>query len=245
MGVIQAALTGVNPSARNYIGWAVERNPDDFLTGALPTLTINPTNPLEVEVGTLAEGSFSIIAYCNRGESNDWHQGKLLKVFNLVLTKVTIGTSAINHDGNFTVSLTPIEEVFDTDPAITFLADVILEGGGADCKLGLDHVKLGWIGNGVADNWTVQYPSSHTGTDTIAPQTFPLLDAKGPDAGTGGSTAFRISSAMIPLPDPPKGLRFALTGADAPRVHCLTYFPAKPNHALSTDGINGFIDYLS
>lgn len=97
------------------------------------------------------------------------------------------------------------------DPPMAIDATYFIEGAGMHRKIGIDKIRVGNVGNLVADKFIVRYLDLPNGVMPFAmdfpdqsADTFPLVDTGRPEysAGLGGDSVFRLSSNQITVADP-------------------------------------------
>ncbi len=223
-------------------------------------------------MGTDAQGSFNVIAYCDPTGSNSWENGKILIVYNIVMVLATVrnNTNSVQStSNNFSVQSNLGGYEFYTgtsqNPPIRFGTgsfEVLFEGGGANAKIGLlnqfgildDKVLPGWLGNVVSISAKALYANGKYEYATVVPGTIPpqsptsglpLLDTVA--AGTGGESSFRATSLWtLKEPVPSRGLLYAVSAKDAPIIGFDKGFPTDVDKLIvSVSGGMGFKDYIT
>jgi|SRR5690242_6426283 len=264
VGILSLTVNGLQPDTpqtRSRIKWAVRRNPDDILSGPNPSLTIDPNNPLNATLGSNAQGSFNIIVYCDPNSSNNWEDGKILVVLNIVIVEISVLNNSITpYSTHFTVINNDAIEIFsagtENSPAIEMSAQVILRGGGGDGLLGLEKFgylssgnQIGWLQNVSAygiyalfPGWKEYYAFSGTTAS------FPLLDTNRNYPDQGGENVFLVSSVSNALgPSADGGYIFLVQSSDGPNTACRNWYPDSDHNNLATflGGSQNFNTYLS
>ena len=275
VGDFYLELLGLNPNTpetKARIKWEIRRNPKDVLTGSNPSLNVDQADPTKATMGTDAQGSFNVIAYCDPTGAGGYQNGKILAVFNIVMVLATVRNntnSIISTSSNFSVIPTGGGYLFDTGPgtnyAIRFGAgtfEVLLEGGGEDAKLGVFSaargVFPGWLGNVTSISAKARYQNGKYAYKTIVPSPptppptpppsptggLPLLDTQ--RAGQGGELSYRKTSNYdFVTPMPSRGYLYTVTAKDSPGLEFQVGFHTDVDKLITqVSGGMHFVDYF-
>jgi hypothetical protein len=267
-GTITVAALGLNvPNAP--LRWQIDRNAADTVGAAGATPALSSQVGRAITVTPDVAGSFRLICYLDANGNRHFEAGEELVVMRLAIvqTKIlpgaTISTAVAFHSslpGGGQVGVA-------TTGAMALRAQVLLEGGGADQRLGVNRVRLGDVGNLVGDTFVVNYPGrpapadGRGATETEDPDfdanpaagfPSPMIDKAGIPAGTaptGGDTAFRGHSddgAVNPRVNGAGGLGqlVTVTSSDAPTVSWDRNHPTTHNRWATTAGDNAFREFV-
>lgn len=266
-------VSGLSPSTSKVlsrINWTVERNSDDEVTGALPILTQDPTDPLRATITMGAVGSFNVICYYDSNDNGSYDAGEEVKVFHLAEVAVNVLTGASsevtdsthfssNEDDGFTyVNSGNIKSGLF---ALTSSDTVQVVGGGPSGMIGVDGVHVGFVQNGTADTAQGAYQNNKSVHEVVKP--LPVLDSSFNPSSQYPDAIYALPGAVLtsvinggaqpalPGPtrdpvigsDPAGGEDRDIQTADAPAVGFKTdYFGST---LKSITGVNSFNLYLS
>ena len=250
-------------SATNRVRWQIDKDPTDGVVAGMPGLA--PLTGGKTVLTPSAPGNFRVIAYCDCNNNNTWDPGEELRILRLVIVRITIQT---NHSITAANNFNPGVNSVSTMNAMTIRADFLLEGGGANGRLGVDaRVVLGNVGTCVGDTFTINYPvpvpapappGNVAGTGTEDPDgqlnpapgfTNPMLDSVNVLHGataTGGTSPFRGNSVPTVLGNGPGGIGELrrVNSLDSPGFGWRGIHPTTKNPWGSTQGANLFREWM-
>jgi CSLREA domain-containing protein len=261
-GAITVTANQLNVAAAP-IRWQIDRNPTDVVGTAADLPTLSTQMGATTIVTPDQPGSFRLICYLDADGNGKYEAGEELKVLRLVIIKAIVQPGAsITKDPNFAWGAPEPNGVSPTGNAMKFQAQVLLEGGGANEMLGVNDLRLGEVGNVVADSFKVTYPGTpahpQSGTGTEDPDfkinpapgfANPMVDSSRIALGgqaTGGFSPFRSTSDdshAVPGPGG-RGEVVTVTSQDTPTVGWSFNHPTTTNPWGTTSGNNDFREYL-
>jgi hypothetical protein len=281
-GTITVREVNIQPLASaNQIQWVLQRDPTDKVdltqaTGCAghpvgaPPLTKNGPPGFGVSFDPEI-GNFRLIAYVDANGNGSFDEGEQLRVLRIAVVRATLlnpATSTFNVASSFV----PAALMGGTErvavlgpgggPAMKILGEYMIEGGGDTCKIGVNAITIGNVGNLDFDNFQVLYPRQSLGpaTGTEVPAgPFPMVDTArvtqpSGEAGTdlhclnqqptGGACAFRTDSSQTKV-DSATGQRMHLESDDSPGFGSWKIdHPATVNRWGSTSGENAFNEFV-
>jgi hypothetical protein len=298
-GDIVLVATGISSAVLPDIRWAVRRNPSeqDHVGGNDPKLvSINGVARATLKTsdvnGDPTQGSFNVAIYTGSG-SLDWdHPSNIIAVMNFILIKVSL----INNDsGAVYIETNFQDEPVYADNKVYFGGaaypghiamyegsstgsvapqngfKILIEGGGANARNGVDQIFAGFIGN--ATNWYLDdsttpptavsrkifYNSGKTlyGGNNLASGSFPMLDKKVPEffdpqtwINKGGYNIMRGTSDINFTrisPDPTYGWAFMVSASDFPGMEgpAVKVYGGTNYPAIASEGGISFTDFLA
>jgi hypothetical protein len=212
---ITVTAEGVNPAtAASTLHWRVDRDPTDAIDTGTPTLS-TLVGPSTIITPNLA-GNFRLICYVDLNSNNSYDAGEEQRIMRFAIVQATLETSFIRTTVNFVGAADSVI----VNNAMDLSIDILLEGGGANAKVGTDKVVLGDVGNlWATDNFLVSYPIP-TPTPAAPANVFgqetensggpaPMVDTVNVTHGnspTGGSTPFRGNSQFTLVSNGPGNL---------------------------------------
>jgi hypothetical protein len=261
-GAITVTANQLNVAAAP-IRWQIDRNPTDAVGTAVDLPSLSTEMGASTVLTPDQPGSFRLICYLDADGNGKYEAGEELKVLRLVIVKAIVQPGAsITKDPNFTWGVPLPNGVSPTGNAMSFQAQVLLEGGGANEMLGVNDLRLGEEGNVVADSFKVSYPGTaahaQSGTGTEDPDfkinpapgfANPMVDSSRIGLGgqaTGGLSPFRSTSDDSHVVAGPggRGEVVTVTSQDTPTVGWAFNHPTTMNPWGTTSGINDFREYL-
>ncbi len=260
-GTFDLDVIGLNPDTtdtRKLIKFETtpKRNPQDVLAGNPPVLTPNATDSLKATLGTDAQGSFNVVAYCDVNKNGSRDPGEQFKILNVAIVRITLQQPPNQKTittANKKLVVTPIKAgtidalSVDVDPAdqvaIFYDSPVLLEGGGSDKLIGVDHVTVGAIGSLTNDTRSVTYDNASLFRFKYDPS-LPLLDTGHLNPELGGTNAFRLSSIELNRRTATTGGKIEdLHASDTPNFQFFKFFRQDQSpQALFTKGRLDFRD---
>ena len=256
-GEIEMQLRGVPNKFKNAMAWEVQRNQADTVGSGSLAVTPNPGNSFKTKIDTDIPGSFDVIAYFDVDGDGSFSASEKVSSTNMAVVRVSIESSQIQTDPQFFVEDPNINPAFGlfqvfshpitgAGGSISFSADLLLEGGGADKTLGTTSVFPGWIGTGRGTTRKVFYAGGGSLTESLSGNP-PFLDSARPNAGSGGTNGFRASSARSsPVNHPSGGVTVTITAIDEPNLVVQDTLPlSSSNGVIRTEGELQFIDYVA
>lgn len=252
---VTVTAMGVNPAAAaNTLRWRVDRDPIDSIDSGTPTLS-TLVGPATVITPNLA-GNFRLICYVDLNSNSSYDAGEEQRVMRFASVQASIQTSFIRT----TVSFTGAASGVNATNAMDLSIDIILQGGGADARIGVDRVVLGNVGNlWTADTFQVRYPIpvptppapgnvAGTATENSGGPT-PMVDTVNVTQGnapTGSSTPFRGNSndAFVGAAPGNLGVIRRVTSRDPPGFGWQFLHPTTTNPWGDTLGGNNFREFI-
>lgn len=257
-------VTAMNVEPANgeaQLRWKLQRDPQDTVGGAADLPALDGTAGPQVKVTPRTAGNFRLICYVDNSRNNDYDAGEELRVLRFAIVRGMVTAANFCTIDSAGVRFVPISNPgggdtgLSMDPALegagmNFSCKILLEGGGAQRRIGTGKVQLGDVGNLRATSAQVIYAPA---AGASAPLGFerpsadlPMLDAT--VDGTGGASAFRsMSAATQPAPGPGgNGVTVIVGGADPPGAG-----PWKVTHPIagtawaSTRGGYDFRDHVA
>lgn len=246
--------------AGNQLGWRIDRDPTDTVAAGTPLLSASTGNSVVVTPNTA--GNFRVICYYDSNDNQGFDAGEELKVLRMAVVRITVepGHAIVTQPG-YTGDGTSIL----TEGAMNLRLDAMLEGGGADRRIGVNKIMLGDVGNLVRDDFTVHYPVANsslpaprniagTGRENPGAPT-PMIDsrhARPRHEPAGGAEAFRITSTDEPVTGAWEELKAAggkgqvrrVTAYDSPGFYWDESHPFTHNKWATTEGGNAFREYV-
>lgn len=259
------------PAAKDLLRWQIDQDPSDTVAKAIPPLD-KPIGE-QVKVTPNTPGTFRLICYSN---GNDKHvPGEEFRVLRFVVVKITPqpgGAITINNAPNVFfpgVTGNGVQTGIGAIPTMSLLVDFLLEGGGANRRVGVGQVVIGNVGNLATspgdDSFVVNYPGvpapgdPRNGTESEDPDFFinpaagfaaPMVDTHRIVRGavpTGGSSPFRTNSlppAVLPNGPGGNGQRVRVTSLDSPAFGWAGNHPTTGNPWATTQGANVFTEWV-
>jgi hypothetical protein len=264
-GVITVTAQNVQPpSEKPNVRWKIERDPTDTVAAGTPTLDTTSGDVVKLTPDT--PGSFRLICFRDANGSGAHDAGEELRVLRLVIVQITpqAGGTLTTNNASIRPGVNRVDTRNGAIVAMRLQADLLLEGGGANRRFGLEKVVLGNVGNLLSDSFVVNYPGvaapgdTRNGTETEDPdfQTnpaagfpAPMVDAFNVAQGTeptGGNTPNRSNSVQTTLGNGPGGngqLR-RITSLDAPSFVWDGAHPTTGNRWATTQGTNNFREWI-
>ncbi|HEX6098539.1 MAG TPA: Ig-like domain-containing protein [Thermoanaerobaculia bacterium] len=253
-GEITLKAKNPKPDADDLL-WQIDRNPADTVDSGTPDLG---TSGAEVTLTPSKPGHFRVILYVDTDGDDEWDAGEELRTIKVAIVRATVQPGHfISTEGQFSGRSDLEEERIETHGAMLIRADVLLEGGGATRRIGLDRVTLGNVGNlREDDSFAVRYPvptpTPPPPGDVVGFQhevqngDIPMLDTTNVPTRdtepTGGSQALRASSREDSRGTGPGGngeLR-RVTGGDTPAFRWDRRHPTTRNRWGTTTGSHRF-----
>jgi hypothetical protein len=246
---------GVNPTtAANTLRWRVDRDPTDTVDTGTPTLS-TLVGPATVITPNLA-GNFRLICYVDLNSNTSYDTGEEQRVMRFASVQATIQTSFIRTTAAFAGSPSGVS----VNNAMDLSIDILLQGGGANRRIGTDKIVLGNVGNlWTADTFQVRYPIpvptppapgnvAGTATENSGGPT-PMVDSANITMGntpTGSSTPFRSHSQENFVANGPGGLGAIrrVVSSDAPGFGWDFNHPTTTNPWGDTLGGNNFREFI-
>ena len=147
------------------VRWQIEQDPADTVATGTPTLDTQSGPQVVITPNTA--GTFRLICFQDTTGNGKQEPGEELRVLRMVIVKLTPQPGAVF---NLTNTITGAANRVNTnagavDPMV-LRADILLEGGGANRKFGIDQVTLGNVGNCRSDDFVVNYPGRPAPRDT-------------------------------------------------------------------------------
>jgi len=254
VGTPTVKAVGVAADVANQLRWQIDRDPTDTVATGTPALSAQTGG--EVVVTPNTAGNFRLVCYVDANSNRALDSGEELKVLLMAVVRVTVQPDHfISTNGTFSGSNRGVS----TQDAMRIQIEVLLEGGGADRRIGVDRVVLGNVGNLLVDDFTVHYPASgaqgnEAGTGREMPGApVPMLDSsrvRPRNEPTGGTSPFRSRSSDIVVDSGvPKGTSKSgqirrVSGNDAPGFGWDTRHPSTGNAWTTTDGGNAFREFI-
>jgi hypothetical protein len=213
-----------------------------------------------IDVTPNIAGNFRLIGYCDADKNGMYDAGEELRVLRMGIIQSTVQPGHFIKTAATFNAYTPGAGFrgVATNNTMNLQADFLLEGGGADGKIGLDQVTLGNIGNALSDTFVINYPIpmpppppprnvAGTGTEVIG-ATAPAVDSvnvpKGGSA-SGGSNPFRGNSNSSFLMDGlAAGSIYRVTSLDTPAFTWRENHPTTMNPWGTTTGANAFREWI-
>jgi hypothetical protein len=168
-------------------------------------------------------------------------------------TNVTTATPPNTYEGAVVQStaaqFTKVVEA--ADPFSAQATDVLMIGGGANMRLGINRIKEGFLQDGFGSTLTMKYGTAGTSSRALADGVgpFPILDGQRANAGTGNETAYGNGPEINISRPASGGLLFTLKDSDAPVVGFFQSHIFQPatnaTTATQLSGALSFCDYLS
>ncbi len=250
VGTPTVKALGVEPGAAQQLRWQIDRDPTDTVATGTPALSANTGEQVVVTPNTA--GNFRLICYADANGNSRFDSGEELRVLRMAVVRVTVQPGHfISTNGTFSGSNRGV----GTEDAMRIEAEVLLEGGGANRRTGVDRITLGNVGNLLLDDFTVHYPSANgaeaTGREMPGAPT-PMLDSsrvRVRSEPTGGTTPFRSRSTDLIIDGVPKGTSASgqlhrVSGNDAPGFGWNPRHPSTGSTWSKTDGGNAFRDFI-
>jgi hypothetical protein len=268
-GVMLMTAAGLSPATAavlDGIKWTIVRNSADIAAGADPTITQDASKPLQATVDLNGEGSFNVICYYDSNGNGTYDAGEELKVFHLAEVGVVVaaGAGSVTTDNAdfaarpYLTTATILQDGNFAGPyAIQMSEPVQLIGGGADGMIGVDKIHMGFVQDGLSDNFAVQYKNGNVATTRLTAGSYPILDSSyHPNPGEPSAIFTLPIGKLFPLPkapgpardqpataDPAGGEDRTVTTADSPSEEFQNTSRSSP--ASSTSGGYTFVAYLS
>jgi hypothetical protein len=263
-GPITVKADKVQPPANvGLVRWQFDQDPADTVAKGTPGL--DTTTGEQVVVTPNTAGTFRLICFNDTNGNGKHDPGEELRVLRMVIVKLTPQPGAtFTLTNTITGAANRVNTNAGAVPPMVLRADILLEGGGAGRKFGIDQVTLGNVGNCRTDDFVVNYPGrpaprdTRNGTEEEDPDfktnpaagfPSPMLDsarvATGNEA-TGGLTPFRSNSNQPVVGAGPGGngeIR-RVTSLDAPAMAGFgAVHPRTNNPWTTTQGSNGFREF--
>lgn len=246
---------GVNPStAANTLRWRVDRDPTDSVGTGTPTLST--LTGASTVITPNVSGNFRLICYVDMNSNSAYDSGEERRVMRFATVAASIQTSFIRTTANFAGGANSV----GVQNAMDLSIDILLTGGGANAKIGVDKVVLGNVGDlWAADSFQVNYPvpvptppapANVVGTENENPGgPIPMVDTVRVTQGnqpTGALTPFRGNSHDTAVGDGPGavGQIRRVTSLDAPAFGWDFFHPVTTNPWGSTQGGNTFREFI-
>src|SRR2546423_5281584 len=153
VGTPTVKAVGVAPGAVDQLRWQIDRDPTDTVATGTPALSAQTGGQVVVTPNTA--GNFRLACYDDANNNHTLDSGEELKVLLMAVVRVTVQPDHfISTNGTFSGS----QRGVSTQDAMRIQAEVLLEGGGANGRIGVDRIVLGNVGNLLVDDFTVHYP---------------------------------------------------------------------------------------
>lgn len=238
------------PTSASQIKWHIDRDPTDTVASGTPTLSSQ--SGAQITLTPTTAGNFRLICYSDNNNSGSYEPGEELRVLLFSVVRVNVDSNNIKILrilGFQYSSPEPDKFAVVTQPgAMAIECEFVIEGGGANKRIGLNNLNFGNVGNLISDTAKVKY--SNTGTATENPDgtmpvggTLPVIDSM--DDPSGGSTAFRSYSSLSKDNFAGGGQRVDGTSDDKPDFGSfLTVHPTTQNIWATTEGGYDFKEYI-
>jgi hypothetical protein len=256
MSIVADNPTSTSSAFQQGVRWAIARNVDDVFKTPTPQLTMNASDHLSVKLTLNGLGSFNVICYFDGNVNKKFDVGEELRVMHLAQVGVVLGSRIVTAGSAFSVAYPPgsvdIASGTGSTPAVRMEQTVTLRGGGKDGKIGVSHINLGWLQNGVGDTFAVTYADGKIGKEIIenrqtgARLNFPILDSARTSPGVGGDSAFLFNSTQSVLSaGTGTGEQRKITASDSPHVIFDLGHRRSGAIAVAASGSNDFRAYVA
>ncbi len=258
-GTITVSANVVQPLTPT-IHWEIDQNPADTVATGTPTLGATTGNTTTITPN--APGNFRLIAYLDLNNNGTFDQGEQLKVLRIAIVKATVqaGSASLTTNTAFAGGVNSVTTAGASGNvhAMDIKASILLQGGGADQKIGTSQIVIGNVGNLLSDTFQITYPGQPMPADTrngvgkedpdgqINPAPgfpAPMVDTVNGNNPNGGSAPFRGNSTQTVLASA-TGRLIKLTSLDAPAFGWAGVHPTTGNPWAATSGVNAFREFI-
>jgi hypothetical protein len=271
-GPVTASLDQVQPAAAvSQVRWELDKDSSDTVDiGSDHVPSLAGASGQVVVFNPSAAGNYRLVAYLDLNGNGAFDEGEQLRVMRLAVVQWTLqeGTNTVftlvdtlfPNGENFVSTIFQNDDGTVSTPPMSLQAQYLLEGGGEYRLIGAAVVRIGNVGNLVADTFVVSYPVPSAGAPApgnvagteqeAAGQALPMFDTmnlavlpKGAMA-TGGSAPFRTGSKQVTVSSG-LGLVVQVTSSDAPSFGPWdSIHPVTMNTWTTTSGGNSFREFL-
>lgn len=261
VGTPTVKALGVDANASDQLRWQIDRDPTDTVATGTPKLSADTGEQVVVTPNTA--GNFRLICYTDENGNSRFDSGEELRVLRMAVVRMTVQPG---HFISTNVTFAGSNRSVDTENAMHIQTEVLLEGGGANRRIGVDRIILGDVGNLVRDDFTVHNPVADsslppprnvagTGRENPGAPT-PMIDSRHVrprHEPAGGAEAFRITSTDQPLAGAGedskagvgKGQVRRVIADDSPGFYWDESHPFTHNVWARTEGGNAFREYVA